>query len=102
MKENNLIEFKTIENVLKENSFYGFTAKREKNGRIIYTFNGFKYPHVEIKVLTLKLEPNKLNGGKIVLGIKINEKEIEGYKLFIEELNEIKRYKKRKKSTTHP
>lgn len=83
MEKDKFIRFKAVEKILNDNSFYGLTVKRENNGRLLYRYASIKYHNVEIKVLTLKLDPTKVKSDKIVLGIKFNENEINGWKDFI-------------------
>ena len=95
MEKNNFIYYKEIANLLDKNTFYGFTAKRENN-RIRYTFRSVRYPNVLISVLTLKLDPSDVMSKKIVLGIKFNENEVNGFKDFVIELENLsKNYKKK-------
>ena len=94
MEKNDFIYYKAVEKVLEDYSFHGFTAKRENKSRVLYTYRSVRYPNVLISVLTLKLDPNKIPSEKIVLGIKFNNFEVEGWKDFIGELKNLnKNYK---------
>jgi hypothetical protein len=93
MSKNNFIYYKEVEKILKNNMFFGLAAKRENN-RITYTYHSVRYPNVLIKVLTLKLDPKKILSEKIVLGIKFNDTEINGWKEFVNEMANLnKNYK---------
>lgn len=96
MSKSNFIYYKSVVKVLEDNTFYGITAKRnKKTNRILYTYCSIKYPKVAISVLTMKLDPSNIQSDKIVLGIKFNDKEVEGWNDFINELKTITTYKKK-------
>ena len=78
-----LIHFDAVSKVLERNKFFGFTAKRE-NGRIEYTYISVPYHHVTFKVLT-----TRLNSKKIVLGIKVNDQELQGWNDFMEAVKNV-------------
>lgn len=96
MKKSNFIYYKSVAKVLENNTFYGFTAKRnKKTNRILYTYRSIKYPNVLVSVLTMRLDPSKIQSDKIVLGIKFDDKEIEDWNGFISKLKDITTYKKK-------
>ena len=97
MKEKKFIPFKVAEQVLAEKTFYGFTAKRKQNSRIIYRFKSVKWPYIMVRILTFKLDADDIQSERIILGVKINEKEMTGWKEFMTELTELTKYKPRKK-----
>lgn len=82
-KNNGLIRFKAVEKLLQKNNFFGITAKRN-NGRIEYTYISILYHYVTFKVLTARLNTNDIISEKIVLGIKVNGKELKGWNEFID------------------
>lgn len=93
MEENNFIFFKKIEKILEDNYFFGFTAKHIKNTtKIVYTYQNIKYPKIIIKILTTKINPHK----QIVLGVKFDGKKINEWNDFINALNNIYIYNKKK------
>ena len=94
MENSNFIDYNEVVKILEKNWFYGFTGKRENN-RVTYTFRSIRYPNVLISVKTLKIEPNKIPSKKIVLGIKFNDIEINGWKEFIKGLKEIYKFNKK-------
>ena len=81
-KNNGFIYFKGVEKILSDRGFFGFTAKRN-GGRIEYSYLSISNYTVTVKVLTTKLDPNN----KIVLGIKVNDKDLNGWNDFIHEIN---------------
>jgi len=81
----NLIPFESVEKKLFDKKFFGFTAKRNGN-RIEYTYISLGSYLVSFKVLVTKVNPNNIQSKKVVLGIKINDREIKGWKEFIKEL----------------
>jgi hypothetical protein len=96
MEENTFIYYKDVEKTLKNNNFFGFTAKRDKEkNRILYRYKNIRYPNLLVKILTMKLNPNSIPSNNIVLGIKFNDNEIEGWNDFINELKNIKKYHKK-------
>jgi len=99
MENSNFIDYNEVVKILEKNWFYGFTVKRENN-RVTYTFRSIRYPNVLISVKTLKIEPNKIPSKKIVLGIKFNDIEINGWKEFIKELKEIYKFNKKNYGNT--
>ena len=99
MDKSNFIYFKEIVDILGKNSFYGFTAHRESN-RITYTYHSVRYPNVIISVKTLKLNQDKIPSEKIVLGIKFNNIEINGWKEFIDEIKNLNKNYKTKYGNT--
>lgn len=88
MDKSNFIYFKDVEKILKNNMFYGFTAKRDGN-KIQYTYHCIRYHKIIIKVLSMKLDPKNVKSDKIVLGIKLNDKELNGWNDFIYNLKNI-------------
>lgn len=94
MENSDFIDYNEVVKILENNWFYGFTVKRENN-RVTYTFKSIRYPNVLISVKTLKIEPNKIPSKKIVLGIKFNNIEINGWKEFINGLKEIYKFNKK-------
>lgn len=94
MENNNFIDYNEVFKILEKNWFYGFTGKC-KNNRVTYTFRSIRYPKVLISVKTLKIEPNKIPSKKIVLGIKFNDIEMNGWKEFIKGLKEIYKFNKK-------
>ncbi len=88
MKQNNLIDFEAVKKILEENRFFGFTAKRN-DGRIEYSFINISYFTITFKILTTKLDPNNVKSKKIVLGVKMNEKELNGWNDFVTTLKNI-------------
>lgn len=98
MSKSNFIYYKSVVKILEDNTFYGFTAKRNKEtNRILYTYRSIKYPNFLISVLTMRLDPSKIQSDKIVLGIKFNDIEIGGWNDFINKLKEITVYKPSKR-----
>ena len=96
MSKNKFIYYKAVDKILEDNSFYGFTAKRNrKTNRILYTYRSVKYPNVLIGVLTMRLDPSKIQYDKIVLGIKFNDIEIGGWNDFINELKFVYKYNRK-------
>lgn len=95
MEKNNFILYKNTEKILNDNMFFGFTVKREKNNRLVYKYHSVKYPKVTIQVLTLKLKPNQIPSEKIVLGIKFNDTEINGWKELVKGLKEMYKFNKK-------
>lgn len=98
MSKNKFIYYKAVDKILENNYFFGFTAKRNKEtNRVLYTFRSVRYPNVLISVLTMRLDPSKIQSDKIVLGIKCNDVEIVGWNDFINKLKEITAYKPSKR-----
>ena len=101
MSKSNFIYYKSVVKVLEDNTFYGITAKRNrKTNRILYTYRSIKYPNVLISVLTMRLDPSKIQSDKIVLGIKFDDKEVEDWNGFINKLKDITTYKKKNHGNT--
>lgn len=97
MSKNKFIYYKAVDKILRDNYFFGFTAKRnKKTNRVLYTYRSVRYPKVLISVLTMRLDPSKIQSDKIVLGIKFNDKEVEDWNGFINKLKDINTYKKKK------
>lgn len=82
-KNKGFISFDAVKTILEKNKFFGFTAKRD-NGRIEYTYLSVPYHYVTFKVLTTRLKQNDIISKKIVLGIKVNDKELKGWNEFID------------------
>lgn len=96
MSKNKFIYYKAVDKILGDNSFYGFTAKRNKEtNRILYTYRSVRYPNVLISVLTMRLDPSKIQSDNIVLGIKFNDIEIGGWNDFINELKYVGKYNRK-------
>ena len=96
MSKNKFIYYKAVDKILGDNYFFGFTAKRNKEtNRVLYTYHSVRYPNVLISVLTMKLDPSKIQSDKIVLGIKFNDIEIGGWNDFINELKFVYKYNKK-------
>ena len=96
MSKNKFIYYKAVDKILEDNYFYGFTAKRNrKTNRILYTYRSVKYYNVTISVLTMRLDPSKIQYDKIVLGIKFNDIEIGGWNDFINELKFVYKYNRK-------
>jgi hypothetical protein len=96
MSKNKFIYYKAVDKILEDNNFFGFTAKRyKKTSRILYTYHSVRYPNVLIGVLTMKLDPTKVQSEKIVLGIKFNDIEISGWNDFINELKFVHKYNRK-------
>ena len=97
MSKSKFIYYKAVDKILENNYFFGFTAKRnKKTNRIFYTYRSVRYPNVLINVLTMRLDPSKIQSDKIVLGIKFNDIEIGGWNDFINELKHVYKYNKQK------
>lgn len=97
MSKNKSIYYKAVDKILEDNYFFGFTAKRNKEtNRMLYTYRSVRYPNVLISVLTMRLDPSKIQSDKIVLGIKFNDIEIGGWNDFINELKFVHKYNKQK------
>ena len=97
MNKSKFIYYKAVDKILENNYFFGFTAKRNKEAnRILYTYRSIRYPNVLINVLTMRLDPSKIQSDKIVLGIKFNDIEIGGWNDFINELKHVYKYNKQK------
>ena len=93
MNKDKFIYYSSVDKVLKDDNFFGLTAKRNKEtNRILYNYRNIKYPNVLISVLTMKLDPTNILSDKIVLGIKFNDVEIEGWKEFRYELCHVYKY----------
>lgn len=96
MSKNKFIYYKAVDKILEDNYFFGFTAKRnKKTNRILYTYRSVRYPNVLINVLTMRLNPSKIQSDKIVLGIKFNDIEIGGWNDFIDELKFVYKYNRK-------
>jgi hypothetical protein len=96
MEKSNFIYHKSVVKILENNYFFGFTAKRSKEtNRILYTYRSVRYPNVLINVLTMRLDPSKIQSDKIVLGIKFNDIEIGGWNDFINELKFVHKYNRK-------
>ena len=97
MNKSKFIYYKAVDKILENNYFFGFTAKRNKEkNMILYTYRSVRYPNVLINVLTMRLDPSKIQSDKIVLGIKFNDIEIGGWNDFINELKHVYKYNKQK------
>lgn len=101
MSKSKFIYYKAVDKILENNYFFGFTAKRNKEAnketnRILYTYRSIRYPNVLINVLTMRLDPSKIQSDKIALGIKFNDIEIGGWNDFINELKHVYKYNKQK------
>ena len=88
MMSKGFIHFDAVRKVLERNKFFGFTAKRE-NGRIEYTYISVPYHHVTFKVLTTRLNSKDILSKKIVLGIKVNGQELQGWNDFMETVKNV-------------
>jgi hypothetical protein len=98
MSKNKFIQLEAVENILESKSFFGYVAKRNKKAnRILYTYRSAKYYNVTISVLTMRLDPTNVLSDKIVLGIKFDDTEINGWNGFINKLKEITAYKPSKR-----
>ena len=73
------MKFELIEKILKKKGFFGFTVKRE-DSRLTYTFRSVSYFCVEIKVMKIKVNPEKFGSNNLVGSIVINEKPIKDLK----------------------
>lgn len=101
MSKNKFIYYKSVDKILGDNYFFGFTAKRnKKTNRIVYTYRSIRYPNAIISVLTMKLDPSNIQSDKIVLGIKFNDIEISGWNEFIKELKFMNKYNKKNYGNT--
>jgi hypothetical protein len=69
------MKFELIEKILKKKGFFGFTVKRE-DSRLTYTFRSVSYFCVEIKVMKIKVNPEKFGSNNLVGSIVINEQPI--------------------------
>lgn len=99
MAEDNFIRYKAIKRILEDNTFFGFTCKRDKEkNRILYKFRSVRYPNVLITVLTLQLNPKQSPSDKIVLDIKFNKTTINGWKEFIKHIKKIYKFDRKAKS----
>lgn len=87
MAKEDFIDYEKVNKALEDNSFFGFTCKREKNGRLTYTYRSIKYHCVSISVSVAKLKPNELRSRKIVLNINVNGRNVEGWADFMDTLN---------------
>lgn len=94
MENSDFIYYNEVVKILEKNWFYGFIGKRENN-RVTYALKSIRYPNILISVKTLKIEPNKIPSKKIVLGIKFNDIEMNGWKEFIKGLKEIYKFNKK-------
>ena len=96
MSKNKFIYYKAVDKILENNYCVGCTAKRNKKGnRVLYTYRSVRYPNVLISVLTMRLDPSKIQSDKIVLGIKFNDIEIGGWNDFINELKFVHKYNRK-------
>ena len=101
MSKNKFIYYKAVDKILEDKYFFGYTAKRnKKTNRILYTYRSVRYPNVLISVLTMRLDPSKIQEDKIVLGIKFNDIEIGGWNDFINELKFVYKYNKKDYGST--
>ena len=93
MSKKGFIRFDAVEKVLKDNDFFGYTAKRD-NGRITYTYRNIHYYLVNITVVTTRLNKEDMLSKKIVLGISINGKELEGWNDFIHSMKNVYKFQR--------
>lgn len=89
MKKENFITYDKILKTLKDNTFYGFTVKRVGDNKVTYTFVSCKWNNITITVDTLKLNPKKIPSDKIVLGINMNETQLDTFKDFIDAMKNL-------------
>ena len=90
MEDSGFIKYDTVREILEDSDFFGFTAKREDNGRrITYRFKSVKWYRTDIIVTVLKLEPDKPLSEKIVIGIKFNGEDVEGIGDFRKRIKEL-------------
>ena len=90
MEDSGFIKYDTVREILENSDFFGFTAKREDNGRrIVYRFKSVKWYRTDIAVTVLKLEPDKPLSEKIVIGIKFNGEDVEGIGDFRKRIKEL-------------
>jgi len=95
MTKENFIKYNHIHKMLNDNGFFGLNAKRINNGRITYSFKNIRWNNFLVNVETLKLNPQEITSEKIVLGIKVNDKQLDTLKDFIKFLKfppSIKKY----------
>lgn len=83
-QQSNFITYDTIKGILEKHQFYGRTAKRVGDRKITYMFYSYKWYNTVISIETMRI-PSK----RIVLGIKINDKIINSYKEFLQNINGI-------------
>ena len=93
MGKEQFVDFNRVRKVLEDNGFFGFTCKRG-DGRLTYSYRSISYHCVLITVVVAKLQPKDLNSRKIVLTIKINGKNLEGWEDFKRKIREVWKYQR--------
>ena len=90
----NLTSFEDAKKMLEKYNFFGHTAKKGDNSRIEYTFLNVSWPNIIYKITTLKFE-NK----RIVIGITLNDTEINGWDNLELSLKDLKNIRNKSKKT---
>ena len=75
MDKTEFVKYDDVVKILNENDYYGLIVKRldKQRRRMIHTFSSIKWYTIDIEVESLKLD-----GEKIVIGIKFDGEEING------------------------
>ena len=81
----NFTSFEDAKKMLEKYNFFGHIAKKGDNSRIEYTFLSISWPKTTYKVTTLKVD-NK----RIVIGVTLNDTEINGLDNLESSLNKRK------------
>lgn len=88
-----LVKFNDVTELFNEYKFYGHTAKRGDNRKIEYTFISISWPKALYKVTTIIV-----NDSRIVIGITLNNDELDGWDELVSSLKNINKiYPKLKK-----
>ena len=95
--EQKFILYHKIYGILLNNNFFPFTAKRYDGNKITYIFKTIKWGRNTITVDALNITPKEIPSKKIVLGVKINNFQLNNFKEFNENLNKITTYKQKMK-----
>jgi hypothetical protein len=82
--------FEEAKKMLEKYNFFGHTAKRGNKYKIEYTFLSTSWPKDVYRINTLKID-NK----RIVIGVTLNDTEINGWENLEPSLNNLKRNKKK-------
>lgn len=90
----NFTSFEEAKKMLEKYNFFGHTAKKGDNSRIEYTFLNVSWPTIIYKITTLKFE-NK----RIVIGITLNDTEINGWDNLEPSLKDLKNIRNKSKKT---
>ena len=98
MDKEKFIYYKDVEKLLDRNDFLKSSCRRGKNGRLTYTYRSIKYYSLVFSIAITKLDPQDIKSDKVVLGIKLNEKELNGWNDFIDALKNLKKLHNKEKA----